>query len=125
MTALLAAVVVGFLATVVVHEAGHAAAARLLGAKVVRVRWGWPVARVEADLPPGRGRKALFLLAGAGANVAVAAVAVAAGSHGVIVGAASAVFAVLTLVPRGTSDGAQLWALARETGREARRARRQ
>ncbi len=113
MTELATALVVGVVVAVAVHEAGHAAAARMVGATAVRVRWGWPAARVEADLPPGRGREALFLLAGAVANVVVAVVAVALGGPGVVVGAVSAAFALVTLVPQGTSDGARLRALVR------------
>jgi hypothetical protein len=111
MTALAVAVVVGVVVAVVAHEAGHALAAVLLGARTVRLRLRWAVVRVEADVPEDRWRLAVFLLAGAVANVAVAVAAFAGGA--VVEGVVGVAFAVVNLLPHSDSDGERLLALAR------------
>ena len=117
MTALLA-VVVGGVVALVVHEAGHLIAARLLGAKTVRLRLAWPRVRVEADVPPDGWRLVVFLAAGPLANVVAAALAFATGEgRGLIVGLVNGAFALANLVPRGGSDGARLLALIVERRR--------
>jgi membrane-associated protease RseP (regulator of RpoE activity) len=110
---LFAALVVAVVVAVVAHEAGHVVAARIVGAKRVRVAFGWPVVRTEADVPADRWRQLVFLLAGSITNVAVAVLALAA-SDGVVA-VVSVVFAAVNLVPHGTSDGARVLALLRGT----------
>ena len=111
MTLFAVAVAAGVVVAVVVHEAGHAVAARAVGATTVRTRVIWPRIRVEADVAPDRWRRVAFLAAGPLANVAVAAIACGAGGAGVVVGLVNGACAVVNLVPHGDSDGARLLAL--------------
>jgi hypothetical protein len=94
-----------------VHECGHLLAARMCGARDVRLsRNGWLGAAVHATfVSDARGPRAWFFAAGALANVAIAVTALAldAGAFAGIHGA----FAVLMLVPTRDSDGARLLSL--------------
>ena len=115
---LLPEVALGFIIALPAHEAGHALAARLLGARDVQLsRSGRFGARVAATFPDdARGRRALFLAAGALGNVAVAATALLlpAAAHAPVLAGIQVLFAALTLVPAGDTDGARLLSLLGE-----------
>lgn len=128
---LVVVVVLSVVGVLVIHEAGHALAAWGLGGRRVRLvlrPWG---AAIEAELPvdspgipgpakpgqptashPGRGALA-FVLAGPLASALVGAGMLVAGGILVVPGALSVAFALLCLVPHGTSDGARALSLVR------------
>lgn len=110
----------GAVAGLAVHELGHLLAAGALGGRRLRLRFAWPVLRLEADLPDGPGVALSFLLAGALANL---------GAAGALWGlqraerpwlglaaATQVLVAVVSLVPIGESDGQRLLALRRRPG---------
>lgn len=111
MLTLLPLLFVGVIVAVLVHEAGHAVAARLCGGRRVAIRFGWPAAHTEAALPAGRVRQTLFLLGGAIANMIVGAPAIAFGGGSAVVGFVCCACAIANLWPHDRSDGAQLLAL--------------
>ena len=115
MLTLLVAVVLSVVAVLVIHEAGHALAACVLGARRVRLAlrpWG---AAILAELPPGRVLP--FVLAGPLASAAAGALLLGVGGIFVVPGALSVAFAFLCLVPQGNSDGAQALSLVRSSFR--------
>lgn len=121
MAVLAGSLVLGLASALLLHELGHVLAARLLGGRVLRVRWRGLAARVEAELPHRRAQ-GLFLLAGAGANLVVAALGLSlaivarsstmASAMGLFAGM-HLLHALLALLPVGRSDGARLQELAR------------
>jgi Zn-dependent protease len=109
---LVALIIVGIIAAVLVHEAAHWLAAHALGGRDVRVHLVGLSPKVSAELPPGAVTKALFFVAGMLANITVAAVLVAmATPTTIILGALQALLALSNLLPLSGSDGAQLWHL--------------
>lgn len=110
---LIAVVVVGALLSLLIHEAGHAGAARIAGGRVVAVRRvGWGM-RVVADVPPARWP--WFLLGGPAANLVAAALSAALldGDVAVVWAGLHVAFAALSLWPSGgaaPSDGRRLLA---------------
>jgi Zn-dependent protease len=115
---LLLTVVLGVLAAVLVHEGGHAMAAKALGATRVRLRLSGFLVTTEADLPNTRGCHVAFLCAGPLANVG-AAVALLTEPRpvAVVLGSLQLVFGVLNLLPFRKSDGQQLLRLLKEKSR--------
>jgi Zn-dependent protease len=113
--ALLLTVVGGVVAAVVVHEGGHAMAAKALGATRVGFKLSAFLVTTDADLPNTRGSHIAFLCAGPLANVG-AAVALLTEPQpvAVVMGSLQFVFAVLNLLPFRQSDGHQLLRLLKE-----------
>jgi hypothetical protein len=112
--ALLALVVVGIIAAVLVHEGAHWCAARALGGSDVRVEWLSFKPTVHATLPPSRASVIIFFAAGMLANATAAVGLWLFGSPiSVVLGALQAALAITNLVPLRDTDGAKLWALLR------------
>jgi hypothetical protein len=110
------ATVVGVLAALVVHELGHVLAAGALGGHGFRLARIWPAVRVEAELPPGHGNEAVFLLGGVIANLGAAGALVGFGGVFALAGALQLLLGAVALLPIGNSDGARLWRLWRGQG---------
>ncbi|MDP2344773.1 MAG: hypothetical protein Q8O67_27750 [Deltaproteobacteria bacterium] len=101
-------------AALVVHEAGHALAAKALGGEGLRVVLGWPAVRVEVKLPAGKEIEAAFLVAGVMANLGAAgAMAQTSSSSFHVAAIVQLVSVVVNVLPLGTSDGARLIGLLR------------
>ena len=112
---LVAVVVASVVAALLVHEGGHALAAKALGGEGLRLVLGWPAVRVEVKLPPGKEIEAAFLLAGALANLGAAGAMANTTSSGFHFAAGvQLASAIVNLVPLGTSDGARLLRLRRD-----------
>jgi hypothetical protein len=105
--------IASLLSVFVVHEAGHAFAARALGGSA-RVRW-WPSPRTIAKLPAelSTRREALYFLAGPLANIGFAVVlTLGLGKLGALAGLMHAVFGAVSLLPTSSrNDGARAFAL--------------
>ena len=111
---LLAVVAGSVLASLVVHEGGHALAAKALGGEDLRLCMGWPAFRVEVTLPPGRELQAAFLLAGVLANLGAAGALLQTSSCEFQLAAGVQLLSVVVnLLPFRSSDGARLLALRR------------
>jgi hypothetical protein len=111
---LLGVIVGSLVAALMVHEGGHALAAKALGGEGLRVVVGWPAVRVEAKLPPGKENEAAFLVAGVMANLGAAGAMAQTSSWGLHLAAVvQLVSVVVNLLPLGTSDGARLLALVK------------
>lgn len=118
----------GHAAIVVLHEAGHAAAAALLGAQRIQVWLGGGGGLCVSDLPAGVGLRGrlLHLSAGWGMQLALAVVALllmrlpsgpwspAVTSLVLVWLPLNVVVLLRSMLPRGSSDGAQLLAALRQ-----------
>ena len=112
---LLAILGVSVVVALVVHEGGHALAAKALGGEKLRLVPGWPAFRVEVELPPGREVRGAFLVAGVLANLGAAGALLQTSSYVFHLAAGVQLLSVVVnLAPLGHSDGAQLLALRRK-----------
>ncbi len=100
----------GLLLALVVHEAGHALAAKACGARTIRLSWQGTTARVLATFAaPSRVQLGWFYGAGPGANAIAALAFWALGLR--LLATAQLLCAASTLVPTRGTDGARLWRL--------------
>lgn len=123
--AVLALSLLAFVSVPVVHEAGHALAALLVGGRGLRLVWRGRLSfALSAELPDSARRRRTFYAGGPLANLIVAAV-IAAAAHALVdepvllvsaFGAAfaHAVFGLVNLLPLAGHDGRALFSRAGE-----------